>query len=88
MSPQDTVARIRIMNKAQVFLLRVLMAALLASVALLVIYNLSPNYVSESGLLVEAFWALGLASFGLVGSVIGFMVLLIWLKVSSKKRSP
>ena len=58
MSPQDTVARIRIMNKAQVFLLRVLMAALLASVALLVIYNLSPNYVSESGLLVEAFWAL------------------------------
>ena len=55
---------------------------IVASVGLLIYYNLSPNYVDENGWLIEEFWALGLASFGIVGSLLSFLALLLWLSVS------
>ncbi len=74
------------MNKLQLFALRALTATMLASILLLVFYNLQPVTLDETGMLQEAFWALGLASFGLVFSVFGFLVLLIWLRVSASRR--
>jgi len=41
--------------------------------------------VDEQGLLIEEFWAMGLASFGLVGSVFGFIALLLWLWFGNRK---
>ena len=73
------------MNRPQNILLRLIGVIVVASLALLVYYNLSPNYVDEQGVLVEEFWALGLASFGLVGSVFAFLSLLVWMSVSKKR---
>ena len=78
------------MNKGQRILFRALGVITSSSVLLVLYYNLSPNYVDEQGFLVEEFWAIGLASFGLVGSVLGFIVLLVWVWLGSRKanRSP
>ena len=73
------------MNKAQRYFLRGLWLTGLVSVALIIYYNLSPNYVDEQGVLVEQFWAAGLASFGLTGSVVGFIALLVWLTISNQR---
>ena len=73
------------MNRPQNLFLRLIGVTVVASLALLVYYNLSPNYVDEQGVLVEEFWALGLASFGMVGSVFAFLVLLVWMSVSKKR---
>ena len=70
------------MSRGQRFLLRAIGVVIVASVGLLVYYNLSPNYVDENGWLIEEFWALGLASFGIVGSLLSFLALLLWLSVS------
>lgn len=70
------------MSRGQRFLLRAIGVVIVASVGLLIYYNLSPNYVDENGWLVEEFWALGLASFGIVGSLLSFLALLLWLSVS------
>lgn len=70
------------MTRGQRFLLRAIGVVIVASVGLLIYYNLSPNYVDENGWLVEEFWALGLASFGIVGSLLSFLALLLWLSVS------
>ena len=70
------------MTRGQRFLLRAIGVVIVASVGLLIYYNLSPNYVDENGWLIEEFWALGLASFGIVGSLLSFLALLLWLSVS------
>ncbi|HBB38895.1 MAG TPA: hypothetical protein DCZ33_01465 [Candidatus Aquiluna sp.] len=70
------------MSRGQRFLLRAIGVVIVASVGLLIYYNLSPNYVDENGWLIEEFWALGLASFGIVGSLLSFLALLLWLSVS------
>ncbi|MBT5088732.1 MAG: DUF3955 domain-containing protein [Micrococcales bacterium] len=70
------------MSRGQRFLLRAIGVVIVASVGLLIYYNLSPNYVDENGWLIEEFWALGLASFGLVGAILSFLALLLWLSVS------
>jgi len=57
----------------------------LISVLLILYYNVAPSYVDEQGFLIEEFWAIGLASFGLLGSVVGLMVLLVWLWFGSRK---
>ena len=73
------------MSKHQRLFLRTIGLVVTVSILLLVYYNLSPNYVDEQGVLVEKFWALGLASFGLVGSVFAFLSLLVWMSVSKKR---
>jgi len=70
------------MSRGQRFLLRAIGVVIVASVGLLIYYNLSPNYVDENGLLVEEFWALGLASFGLMGAILSFFALLLWLTIA------
>jgi hypothetical protein len=55
------------------------------SVLLILYYNLSPNYVDDKGLLVEEFWALGLATLGLSCSLLGLLILVVWLWVSNRK---
>ena len=70
------------MTRGQRFLLRAIGVVIVASVGLLIYCNLSPNYVDENGWLIEEFWALGLASFGIVGSLLSFLALLLWLSVS------
>ena len=75
------------MNKGQRILFRALGVITSSSVLLVLYYNLSPNYVDEQGFLVEEFWAIGLASFGLVGSVLGFIVLLVWVWLGSRKAN-
>jgi len=72
------------MSRGQRFLLRAIGVLIVASVGLLIYYNLSPNYVDENGLLVEEFWALGLASFGLMGAILSFFALLLWLTISKR----
>lgn len=74
------------MNKAQRYFLNGLWLVGLVSVALIIYYNLSPSYVDDQGVLVEQFWAIGLASFGLTGSVVGFIALLVWIAISKKTR--
>ena len=77
------------MTRGQRFLLRAIGVVIVASVGLLIYYNLSPNYVDENGWLIEEFWALGLASFGLMGAILSFFALLLWLTIakrSSKNR--
>ena len=73
------------MNKAQRYFLNGLWLAGLVSVALIIYYNLSPSYVDDQGVLVEQFWAIGLASFGLTGSVVGFIALLVWMAMSNRR---
>ena len=70
------------MTRGQRFLLRAIGVVIVASVGLLIYCNLSPNYVDENGWLIEEFWSLGLASFGLVGAILSFLALLLWLSVS------
>ena len=70
------------MSRGQRFLLRAIGVVIVASVGLLIYYNLSPNYVDENGWLIEEFWALALASFGIMGAVLSFLALLLWLSVS------
>jgi hypothetical protein len=72
------------MSRGQRFLLRAIGVVIVASVGLLIYYNLSPNYVDENGLLVEEFWALGLASFGLMGAILSFFALLLWLTIAKR----
>ncbi len=72
------------MSIGQRFLLRAIGVVIVASVGLLIYYNLSPNYVDENGLLVEEFWALGLASFGLMGAILSFFALLLWLTIAKR----
>ena len=55
------------------------------SVLLILYYNLSPNYVDDEGFIVEEFWALGLAGLGLSSSLLGLLILIVWLWVSSRK---
>lgn len=74
------------MNKAQRYFLNGLWLTGLVSVALIIYFNLSPSYVDQQGVLVEPFWAIGLASFGLTGSIVGFIALLIWIAISKKTR--
>jgi len=73
------------MNKGQRILFRALGLITSSSVLLILYYNLQPNHVDEQGLLIEEFWAMGLASFGLVGSVFGFIALLLWLWFGNRK---
>jgi hypothetical protein len=73
------------MSRGQRFLLRAIGVVIVASVGLLIYYNLSPSYVDEDGRLIEEFWALGLASFGLVGAILSFLALLLW--ISAKKTT-
>ena len=73
------------MNTGQKILFRTLGVTTSMSVLLILYYNLSPNYVDDEGLLVEEFWALGLASIGLSSSLLGLLVLVVWLWVSSRK---
>jgi len=73
------------MNTGQKILFRALGVTTLMSVLLILFYNLSPNYVDEKGFLVEEFWALGLATFGLSASLLGLLILFFWLWVSSRK---
>lgn len=73
------------MNRGQRVLLRSLGITTSISVLLILYYNLSPSYVDEQGFLIEEFWAMGLASFGLLGSVVGLIVLLVWLWFGSRK---
>lgn len=70
------------MTRGQRFLLRAIGVVIVASVGLLIYYNLSPNYVDENGWLIEEFWALALANFGILGAILGFLVLLLWLSIS------
>jgi hypothetical protein len=72
------------MSRGQRFLLRAIGVVIVASVGLLIYYNLSPNYVDENGLLVEEFWALGLASFGLMAAILSFFALLLWLTIAKR----
>ena len=73
------------MNIGQKILFRTLGVTTSMSVLLILYYNLSPNYVDEEGFLVEEFWALGLASLGLSSSLLGVLILIVWLWVSSRK---
>jgi hypothetical protein len=73
------------MNTGQKILFRALGVTTLMSVLLILYYNLSPNYVDEQGFLVEEFWTLGLATFGLGASLLGLLILFFWLWVSSRK---
>jgi hypothetical protein len=73
------------MNTGQKILFRALGVTTLMSVLLILYYNLSPNYVDDEGFLVEEFWALGLATFGLSASLLGLLILFFWLWVSSRK---
>ena len=73
------------MSIGQKVLLRALGVTTSISVLLILYYNLSPNYVDDNGFLVEEFWALGLATLGLVCSLLGLLFLVIWLWVSSRK---
>jgi len=70
------------MTRGQRFLLRAIGVVIVVSVGLLIYYNLSPNYVDENGWLIEEFWALALASFGIMGAILSFLALLLWLSVS------
>ena len=72
------------MSRGERFLLKAIGVVIVASVGLLIYYNLSPNYVDENGLLVEEFWALGLASFGLMGAILSFFALLLWLTITKR----
>jgi hypothetical protein len=73
------------MNIGQKILFRTLGVTTSMSVLLILYYNLSPNYVDDEGFLVEEFWALGLASLGLSSSLLGVLILIAWLWVSSRK---
>ena len=73
------------MNTRQKILFRALGVTTSMSVLLILYYNLSPNYVDDEGFIVEEFWALGLASIGLSSSLLGLLVLVVWLWVSSRK---
>ena len=73
------------MNTGQKILFRALGVTTSMSVLLVLYYNLSPNYVDDKGLLVEEFWALELATLGLICSVLGLLFLVSWLWVSSRK---
>jgi hypothetical protein len=73
------------MKMGQKILLRMLGVTTSMSVLLILYYNLSPNYVDDEGRLVEEFWALGLASLGLSSSLLGLLILIVWLWVSSRK---
>ena len=73
------------MNTGQKILFRALGVTTSMSVLLILYYNLSPNYVDDEGFLVEEFWALGLASLGLSSSLLGLLILGVWLWVSSRK---
>jgi len=73
------------MNIGQKILFRTLGVTTSMSVLLILYYNLSPNYVDDKGLLVEEFWALGLATLGLSCSLLGLLILVVWLWVSSRK---
>ncbi len=70
------------MTRGQRFLLRAIGVVIVASVGLLIYYNLSPNYVDENGWLIEEFWALALANFGILGAILSFLALLLWLSIS------
>ena len=73
------------MNIGQKILFRTLGVTTSMSVLLILYYNLSQNYVDDEGFLVEEFWALGLASIGLSFSLLGLLILVVWLWVSSRK---
>ena len=73
------------MNMGQRVLFRALGVTTSMSVLLILYYNLSPNYVDDKGLLVEEFWALGLATLGLSCSLLGLLILVVWLWVSNRK---
>ena len=73
------------MNTGQKILFRTLGMTTSMSVLLILYYNLSPNYVDDKGLLVEEFWALGLATLGLSCSLLGLLILVVWLWVSNRK---
>jgi len=73
------------MNIGQKILFRTLGVTTSMSVLLILYYNLSPNYVDDKGLLVEEFWALGLATLGLSCSLLGLLILVVWLWVSNRK---
>jgi hypothetical protein len=73
------------MNIGQKILFRTLGMTTSMSVLLILYYNLSPNYVDDKGLLVEEFWALGLATLGLSCSLLGLLILVVWLWVSNRK---
>ena len=73
------------MSRGQRILFRAIGAITSIAVLLIIFYNLSPNYVDEQGFLVEEFWAIALASFGLVGSLLGLLCLVFWIWLSNRK---
>jgi len=77
------------MNTGQKILFRALGVTTLMSVLLILYYNLSPNYVDDEGFLVEEFWALGLATFGLSASLLGLLILFFGFGCpAGKRKSP
>ena len=75
------------MSRGQRILFRAIGVITSIAVLLIIYYNLSPNYVDEQGFLVEEFWAIALASFGLVGSLLGLLRLVFWIWLSNRKAN-
>jgi hypothetical protein len=75
------------MSRGQRILFRAIGVITSIAVLLIIYYNLSPNYVDEQGFLVEEFWAIALASFGLVGSLLALLCLVFWIWLSNRKAN-
>jgi hypothetical protein len=75
------------MSRGQRILFRAIGVITSIAVLLILYYNLSPNYVDEQGFLIEEFWAIALAGFGLIGSLLGLLCLFFWIWLSNRKAN-